>query len=93
MNSRLGNAWKKGKRAVPLVLLSLIVPKCFACLHIYAWAIALLAGSQVELCGVTAPSHTRTFFELLFVVAMITATVTTIKQLLNSLASRKQCPL
>lgn len=80
-----------GKLPALLVLFSLALPKCFACLHIYAWALALLAGSQVELCGEITPSNSRIVTEILFVVALLLVTFAIGNRLLKSVSNHKNC--
>lgn len=61
------SAWTR--QATFATLACLLLPKCIACLHLYARLVATLFGTQLELCGPTASPWTAIAFDLAILAA------------------------
>ncbi len=61
------NLWTR--QAACGALACLLLPKCIACLHLHAWAVAAISKTQRELCGPTAVSWNAFAFDLAIVAA------------------------
>lgn len=74
-------------QAAIAALPSLLLPKCFACLHVYGWFTAALFGSPGELCGAPTVSGMTIAVEL----AIIAVGLAFARRICSAIAACARC--
>ena len=60
-----------GRQAIFATLPGLMMPKCLACFHVYAWLLTGILGTRVELCGAPGQPWQSAALELAAVFAYL----------------------